>query len=143
MGFDIGACLTAGCEVLTYTSEEVVCQLPLELAAGIYRVVLWDPARGYGDQMPLLTVTASITAISPNTSQSPNSHLRHQKRHAVKSYQQVFDEDQTWPCLYLKAVLCCAQKITAEAELEGRNLPVLNNVEAGSVSLGALGTTAP
>ena len=63
-----------------YTSEGPVCQLPLELVAGIYRVVVWDPARGYGDQMPLLTVMASITAISPDTSESPNSQLGNQKR---------------------------------------------------------------
>ena len=82
ISFYVSVCLDAGCEVLIYTSEGVVCQLPLELVAGIYRVVLWDPARGYGDQMPLLTVTASITAISPNISQSTNLQLIRQKKFA-------------------------------------------------------------
>ena len=40
------------------------------------------------------------------------------------AYLQVSGEDQTWSCLYLKAALCCAQKITAEAIIEVMNCPI-------------------
>lgn len=42
--------------------------MPVEITAGIYRVIAWFPELGYASQQLLITVTAAVYTISPRRS---------------------------------------------------------------------------